>query len=146
MLASITLKTKSQAMAWDAINPACQSGPCPLPRSTHLSSPSNTQLWCSNHPQVTCRSLGLTHFLLPLPFFTWYTGTCALGFCSWLRLPSFRNLFPTLPTLTLCISLHILYYTGIALSCPRNGQILATFPPVSLTVERYKVPEGKKKA
>ena len=31
------------------------------------------------------------------------------------------------------------------LYCPRNGQILATFPPVSLTVERYKVPEGKEK-
>lgn len=40
-----------------------------------------------------------------------YTDTCALGFCSWFRASSFRNLFPICPR-SLCVY-HYTYYTTL---------------------------------
>ena len=116
----------------------------PLPRSTHLLSPSNTQL-CSNHPQVTCRSLDLTRFLLPsailhLDTLTRVLWDSALGS----GLPLSETFSHSAHAHSVYITTHIILHWN-HLYCPRSGQILATFPPVSPTVERYKVPEGKEK-
>lgn len=69
--------------------------------------------------------------------------------------PPLSNPFPTLSTLTLCtqLSLHIIrghcyrlcffFFFFYHLCCSRNGQVLATFPPVSPMSEKNKVPEEK---
>ena len=96
-------------------------------------------------PQVTCRFLDLTHFLLPsvilhLDTLTLVLWDSALG----LGLPLSETFPHSVHAHPVHITTHIILHWK-RLYCPSNGQILATFPPVSPTAERYKVPEGKEK-